>query len=226
MPHPGRLSGTLPLSIAVHGVALVLFIVVPLTSGMDLPQVPVKMASYVAAVAIPAPPPVAPAPAFAQRAVSLADNAAPATPPEQINPEIEPSGPTLPDLPVGPISGSPDLGAVVDGTGRFVPPPPPPTTRQSGPVRVSELVTPPRKVVDVRPVYPDVARQARVEGTVILEAILDQSGHVDKLRVVRSVPLLDLAAMDAVRQWRYTPTVLNGQPVPVLMTITIRFTLQ
>jgi protein TonB len=114
----------------------------------------------------------------------------------------------------------------MNGTGRFVPPPPPPTTRPSGPVRVSELVTPPRKLVDVRPVYPDVARQARVEGTVILEAILDQSGHVDKLRVVRSVPLLDLAAMDAVRQWRYTPTVLNGQPVPVLMTITIRFTLQ
>jgi protein TonB len=61
---------------------------------------------------------------------------------------------------------------------------------------------------------------------VVLEAILDRGGRVDQLRVVKSIPLLDQAALDAVRQWRYRPTVLNGQPVAVLMTITIRFTLQ
>jgi len=60
---------------------------------------------------------------------------------------------------------------------------------------------------------------------VILESVLDTSGNVTQLRVVRSVPLLDQAALDAVRQWKYTPTVYGGRPVSVLMTITIRFTL-
>lgn len=59
-----------------------------------------------------------------------------------------------------------------------------------------------------------------------MEAVLDPSGHVTQIRVIRSIPLLDQAAVDAVRQWRYTPSVYNGRPVSVLMTITIRFTLQ
>jgi protein TonB len=90
---------------------------------------------------------------------------------------------------------------------------------------VSQLVQLPRKIVDVRPTYPEIARLAHVEGTVVLEAIVNPAGRVDHLRVVASVPLLDAAALDAVRQWRYTPSVLNGQPVAVLMTVTVRFTL-
>jgi protein TonB len=101
--------------------------------------------------------------------------------------------------------------------------PEPPKT--SGPVRAAELPVAPRKVVDVRPVYPEIARTARREGTVILEAVLDPTGSVTQLRVVRSVPLLDEAAIEAVRQWKYTPSVYYGRPVSVLMTITIRFTL-
>ena len=112
----------------------------------------------------------------------------------------------------------------VENSVRVLEPPPPPRT--TGPVRISDLVRAPTKIVDVRPVYPALARQAKVEGTVILEAILDRSGRIDGLKVVRSVPLLDAAAIDAVHQWRYTPTVLNGQPVAVLMTITVHFTLQ
>jgi protein TonB len=79
--------------------------------------------------------------------------------------------------------------------------------------------------VDVAPVYPVIAREAKVEGTVILEAVIDPTGRVDHVRVLRSRPLLDQAAVDAVRGWRYTPTLLNGVPVPVLLTITVRFTL-
>ena len=60
----------------------------------------------------------------------------------------------------------------------------------------------------------------------ILEATLDEHGNVDRLKVLRSVPLLDEAALQAVRRWRYTPTLLNGRPVPVLMTITVRFSLR
>jgi protein TonB len=81
-------------------------------------------------------------------------------------------------------------------------------------------------VVDVAPVYPPLARAARVEGIVILEAVIDEDGSVRDVRVLRSVQLLDAAASEAVRQWRFTPTLLNGQPVPVVMTITVAFKLR
>jgi protein TonB len=77
----------------------------------------------------------------------------------------------------------------------------------------------------VAPVYPDIARSARVEGTVILEAVISATGRVDQVRLLRSVPLLDSAAIDAVRQWLFTPTMLNGEPIPVVMTVTVTFSL-
>ena len=84
----------------------------------------------------------------------------------------------------------------------------------------------PRKIADATPMYPAVARTARVEGVVILEAVIDAAGRVESVRVLRSIPLLDQAAVEAVRQWIYTPTLLNGVPVPVIMTVTVNFTLQ
>jgi len=66
----------------------------------------------------------------------------------------------------------------------------------------------------------------RVEGTVILEAIIDATGVVQNVTVLRSVPMLDRAAIEAVQQWRYTPTRLNGQAVPVIMTVTVTFSLR
>jgi protein TonB len=76
------------------------------------------------------------------------------------------------------------------------------------------------------PVYPDIAMRARVAVVVILEATIDAQGRVVNVRVLRSVPLLDLAAVDAVRQWEFTPTRLNGVAVPVVMTVTVNFTLR
>jgi protein TonB len=128
-----------------------------------------------------------------------------------------------------PIAPSVDLPSGVGEVERLAQPPAAPPTeiaRPSAPVRVALLPQPPRKIVDVRPMYPDLARSARVDGTVILEAVVDTNGSVTQLRVVRSVPLLDQAALDAVRQWRYAPTVYGGRPVSVLLTITVRFTLQ
>jgi protein TonB len=93
------------------------------------------------------------------------------------------------------------------------------------PQRAGQGVREPRKIVDVAPIYPEIARRAKVQGAVILEAVIDESGAVDRIRVLRSSPLLDAAAIDAVSRWRYTPTLLNGTPVAVLMTITINFTL-
>jgi protein TonB len=95
----------------------------------------------------------------------------------------------------------------------------------SGPVRVGGSVTAPKKTRHVNPTYPPIAAAARVQGTVVLEARIDERGEVVNLRVLVSIPLLDAAALDAVRQWRYEPTLLNGSPVPVLMSVSVRFEL-
>ena len=77
----------------------------------------------------------------------------------------------------------------------------------------------------VQPRYPLDAVAAKIEGIVILEAWVGMDGRVIDASVLRSVPLLDQAAIDAVRQWEYTPTLLNGAPTPVIMTVTVAFTL-
>jgi protein TonB len=84
----------------------------------------------------------------------------------------------------------------------------------------------PRKIAHVDPVYPRVAQSAHIEGVVILEAVIDAQGRVERVGVLRSIPLLDQAAVDAVKHWSYTPTLLNGVPVPIVMTVTVNFTLQ
>ncbi len=93
------------------------------------------------------------------------------------------------------------------------------------PVRIGGTIRQPQKVHNVDPVYPAIAQAARVQGIVILEATLSPDGRISNARILRSIPLLDQAALEAVRQWQYTPTLLNGLPVPVIMTITVMFTL-
>ncbi|HEY8173212.1 MAG TPA: energy transducer TonB, partial [Dehalococcoidia bacterium] len=83
----------------------------------------------------------------------------------------------------------------------------------------------PTQIKKVQPSFPAEARAAGLQGVVIMEAIIGVDGTVSDVRVLRSVPLLDQAATDAVRQWEYTPTLLNGVPVPVIMTVTVTFTL-
>ena len=97
--------------------------------------------------------------------------------------------------------------------------------RRPRPVRVGGNIKPPVKTKDVRPQYPPIAQSARVQGVVIIEATIGPNGKVQDARVLRSIPLLDAAALDAVRQWEFTPTLLNGVPVPVIMTVTVQFTL-
>ena len=77
----------------------------------------------------------------------------------------------------------------------------------------------------MRPLYPPEALDARVSGLVVLEAVIDQQGNVRSVQVLKSVPMLDQAAIDAVKGWRYEPTLLNGVPVPVIMTVTVTFNL-
>jgi protein TonB len=95
----------------------------------------------------------------------------------------------------------------------------------SGPVRVGGDIREPRKVKNVAPVYPDLARRARVQGVVILECTISAQGTVSDVKVLRGQGMLDQAAIDAVRKWVYEPTLLNGTPVPVIMTVTVNFRL-
>ena len=84
-------------------------------------------------------------------------------------------------------------------------------------------VRPPVKLVDVPPVRPELAVRANVRGIVIVEVTIDVDGTVKDARVLRSIPMLDAAALEAVRQWRYEPTTLDGKPVPVIMTVSVAF---
>jgi len=95
----------------------------------------------------------------------------------------------------------------------------------ANPVRVGGAIAAPIRTRQVAPVYPPIAQSARVQGVVIVEALIDETGRVADVRILRSIPLLDQAAIDAVRQWEYTPVLLNGVPVPVIMTATVQFTL-
>jgi len=88
-----------------------------------------------------------------------------------------------------------------------------------------EKVMPPQLVREVAPVYPEIARQARVEGAVILEATTDTYGQIASVKVLRSIPLLDQAAVDALKQWVYEPMIINGKPQSVTFTVTMQFKL-
>jgi TonB family protein len=96
----------------------------------------------------------------------------------------------------------------------------------TGPVRVGGNIRAPMKTQSAEPVYPPTAIGAGIQGVVILEITIGTDGAVSNARVLRSIPLLDQAALDAVRQWRYEPTLLNGAPTPVIMTATVNFALQ
>jgi len=145
--------------------------------------------------------------------------AAPLVSPDAITPE--PPAPSVADQLVN-FSGTVD--GISSGATAIDEPPPPPPAPQS-PLHVGGSIRPPMKIVDAAPQYPAIARAAHVQGIVILEATIGEDGAVRDVRVLRSIPLLDVAAIDAVRQWRFTPTLLNGEPVPIVMTVTVGFTL-
>jgi protein TonB len=113
------------------------------------------------------------------------------------------------------------IGGVIGGVGGAPPPPKPTQTRirQGGNVTAAKLMN------KVQPMYPPLARQTRISGTVRLHAIIGKNGSVEQLEVMSGHPLLVQAALDAVRQWKYQPTTLNGEPVEVDTTIDVIFSL-
>jgi protein TonB len=228
---PGRARrrwSMLPISVAAHAVIAAAIVIIPLAAEVDLP-VPASWRNirWVGAIAPPQLPARVPPSSHRPDRSRVAPTAAPS----RIAPE-----PALPPPgglgPMDEIPGALDVSVgppVIDISGPGLPPAPPPVAppaQPNVPRRVGHGIREPKKIVHVAPVYPELALRARVEGTVILEAIIDERGVVDHVRVLKSVPLLDAAAIEAVRAWRYTPTLLSGVPVPVLMTITVRFSLQ
>jgi protein TonB len=210
---------TLALSVVAHLLVLAGIVVVPLVATDVLPE-PHRTVQYIHVIAPPVmPPPVRPH--ESQPAEPLSPATTPFEEPRGIEPEPAP-------LPSDSYAVPPSIveGTWIQGVGAADDVAPPPEPRERAPIRVGGSITRPERVHDVPPLYPAVARQARIEGTVILEALIDVDGAVRKVRVLRSVPLLDTAAIDAVRQWRFTPTRLNGDPVPVVMTVTVTFKLQ
>ena len=87
-------------------------------------------------------------------------------------------------------------------------------------------MTPPLKISGASPVYPELAKAARTGGRVVIECTIDPRGRVVNAVVTQGHPLFNAAALDAVRTWRYRPTLIDGVPVPVLMTVTVNFTLR
>lgn len=110
--------------------------------------------------------------------------------------------------------------------GEVIPAVPPEPVPLKDVVRATGDIAPPKLIKKVEPVYPKEARQAGVEGVVILEVTTDKFGRVAAVRVLRSVPPLDQAAIEAVKQWVYEPVIIDGQPRPIVFTVTVNFKLK
>lgn len=224
----GSQSGyTLPVSIAVHVVIAACVVIVPLMATDVLPTPRTVIAAFAAQPAPPPPPPPAAPPAVRTARPSPATSSS-STAPLDAPDSIEPEETTASAIgqPGGVPGGLPD--GVVGGPGLLptvpLPPPPPPAPTQ--PLPVGGKIKEPAKLRHVAPIYPAMAQQARIEGMVIIEAIIGVDGRVKEARVLRSKPFLDEAALDAVKGWIFTPTLLNGVPVPVKMTVTVDFRLR
>ena len=160
--------------------------------------------------------------------------------PTEIPKEIPPPMDDIPDIssvtmstggvpggvPGGVVGGVPGgvPGGVIGGVPAAPPPPPPPKKKE--PIRVGGNVQSSKLIRRVEPQYPELAKRARVSGIVLLQVTVDETGSVTDVNIIRGHPLLNQAAVDAVRQWKYSPTLLNDEPVPVIATVTVNFVLR
>lgn len=228
---PLGLLGPWPLPIAAS-LATVLAVLLVLGGAYGFAGKEMSQIAIAGAIAIPpelipqgAPPPPPPPPPKTQPLESPGDAKAPAeglVEPMKIPGEAEGvSGGVVGGVPGGVPGGV--AGGVIGGV-----PPPPPARKEAAPsrVRIGPGVTEGNLLHKVDPVYPPIARAARVSGTVTLEVVVGKDGNVQDLKVIRGHPLLVQAAVDAVRQWRYKPVLLNGEPVEVESVVAVNFKLE
>lgn len=228
----------LVVSLTAHGILLAALFLVPLyfTEAIDSHQF--NSTLLVAPPAPPPPPPPASAavarrPAIWKKVLPITGKlVAPRVIPSQIARSSEESGGT--DLTAGAtgVSGGVpggQLGGIIGGilTGardNYIPPPPTDSAPKR-PIRVGGEVKAPRLIVRVAPIYPPLLKKARVSGDVVIDAVIDTQGNVVEMHAVSGDRLLIPPAMDALRRWKYEPTVLGGQAFPVELQVTIEFRL-
>ena len=221
----GAAGGTLAVSIVAHALILAAVIVVPLLATDALPELAGTVGVFRPDALPPPDPPAPPMTRTPSAAKATQQNLAPVEAHDGIVDE-QPRVPSVEctNCVVDPTAVNAFFGPE-GGTGPVAPEPPPPPPAPVAPRRLSAYEMP-RKLHDVAPRYPELAQRANVEGIVIIEAVIAVDGTVRDARVLRSQPLLDHAALDAVKQWRYAPTRLGGVAVPVIVTVTVRFRLQ
>jgi protein TonB len=211
---------TVPVSLAAHVLAVAAIVVVPLLASDALPALHSSLTVSMVTPVVPPPPPPPRVRPPADTPVATNVNAAPIDVPTGFAKEPE----------YVPVESGPDIGLLTGDVSSATDLTPPPVVAVEQPppaiVRPGGKIQPPAKVHDVAPIYPAIAQAAGVQGIVIIEATIGVDGDVVDARVLRSKPLLDQAALQAVRQWRYTPTRLNGSPVAVVMTVTVNFQLR
>jgi periplasmic protein TonB len=220
---------------SLHIAILATLIIVPLyTTGT------IQLDKYADTLLVAPPPAPPPPPPAAGRAIvphttvtrpkltyTLGKLTAPASIPKTISSDNAAAAPDLGGVPGGVAGGQPggSLGGVIGGTGTSVPIPPPQQPAAKRILRVGSNLKAPRQTLSVQPEYPELARQAHVWGAVVVTAVIDEHGNVVRAHALSGHPLLIPAALKAVLQWKYEPTLLNGTPVAVEMEVTVHFNL-
>ncbi len=220
---PGKKAGALAVSLGAQTLAVGTLLLIPLLYTDQLPFVQLQIPTFLPA----APPPPVPEPIVRTYARVRAGNVFTAPtriPPLSPQPNFIDNGPE----PVGRIDAGPvvPLGSSVIFT-QMIPPPPPQVAEPepSKPITVTSDIQSAKLLRKVIPVYPQLAVMARLSGTVHLIGTIGKDGMIEQLQVVSGPPLLVQAAVDAVRQWVYRPTMLNGKPVEVIAPIEVIFSL-
>lgn len=222
---------TNPLAFVISLAFQVLLIVsLILVTMIQMEALPESMQLTFLSAPPPPPPPPPPAPKVIRRIVRrvsqvqagkvIAPKVIPKEIAEIIEEEIPPDvGGVMGGVPGGIAGGQMGgvIGGVIGGIPSAAPPPP------AAPIRISSGVQGAKRVRFVKPVFPPIARQARITGTVRLEAIIGRDGAIRNLKPLSGHPLLTQAAIQAVQQWRYAPTLLNGEPVEVITLIDVIF---
>ena len=211
---------TVPVSLLSHSAIVVALVALPILAPSLMPRIDANDTVFMPITPVIPPPPPLPAKAVPQQRIENV-NAAPTSAPEGFTPEnkepvidpgFEGTGTVIGDA----------FAKNFDSTVGGGPPPPSPPPQ---PMRVGGVIRTPQKTHHVDPVYPQMAILSRTQGVVIIEATIGADGRILDARTLRADRLLEQAALDAVRQWQYTPSLLNGVPVPVIMTVTVIFTL-
>ncbi len=240
----GEMKGTsrsaVIISTLVQCLSVGVLLLIPVLNYYELPAT--EFVSFLTAPPPPPPPPPPPAAVVKVKAVPREFDTGALTQPvaipdkvaiieEDLAPPSAGIAGVVGGVPGGSIGGAVGgvLGSIISSapTAAPPPPPPPPVKKKAPPkrIRVGGNVAKARLVRQVRPQYPPLARQARIQGTVKLSAVISKDGSIQKLEVMSGHPLLVPSALAAVKQWRYRPTLLNGEAVEVLTNIDVNFTL-